>query len=54
MYISAIEMQNEAAFSKCGWQIYRLRSTDCFDRFERELDHILAILNPPAEEIDWI
>ncbi len=53
-HISAIEMQNEAAFSKCGWQIYRLRSTDCFDRFERELDHILAILNPPAEEIDWI
>ncbi len=50
--ISAIEMQNEAQFSAQGWRLFRLRTPECFDRFDRELEKVLAILEP-GEKKDW-
>ncbi len=44
--VSSIEFSNFSFYQKCGWKLYRLRSTNCFDSFERELESILNLLSP--------
>ena len=50
--ISAIEMQNEAAYEKAGWRIYRLRTPECFDHFSGVMEEVFSFLTPP-EKKDW-
>ncbi len=47
--VSAIEMANTRRMTSCGWQIYRLRSANCFVSFDREVEKILEILGPFEE-----
>ncbi len=48
--ISAIEIGNENYYSKNGWNLYRMRSTEFFDSFESVLQSVLQILQKGSSE----
>ncbi len=52
--ISAIELANSWYFSSNGWQLYRIRSTECFDSFESVLNNVLQILQKHNTDKDLL
>jgi len=43
-HISSIEIFNQKLYEQNGWRVYRLRSTNCFDSFENEVNQIISVL----------
>ncbi len=49
--VAAVECSNTLYYQRCGWTMYLLRSTKCFDSFEHELQNILQILQNDSVDI---
>ena len=45
--IASIELSNARFYAKHRWKLFRLRSADCFESFDSQLQTVLRMLSSP-------